>query len=330
MTEPMLDLTIIIPSYNTRDLLRNCIHSIYNHTQGIAFEIICVDDNSPDKSADMVAQEFPEVILVRNTVNQLYARNNNLGLRMSRARYACLLNSDVTLISNTFQRLIEFMDEYPEAAACGPKLLNPDMTVQHCIRRFAGPGTFLLQAINWHKIFSASRVMNRYYATDFDYSKVQTVESIGTTAYIIRRSTWEQAGMLDERFRLAIVDLAYNYMLNRKGYKVYYTPCAELVHFGGQSVNQNTLASLRDQCQALIDFSEHYDYFGKGRLTKLLVRSAVLARYYLKVLEYHLSSDKRLIKGPGAPSKQQAARAVLMQDSGALAANAELRPNRPS
>ena len=116
MTEPMLDLTIIIPSYNTRDLLRNCIQSIYQHTKGITFEIICLDDNSPDGSADMVAEAFPEVILVRNKVNQYYAKNNNLGMRMSRARYACLLNSDTMLIGNAFQALISFMDEHPEAA----------------------------------------------------------------------------------------------------------------------------------------------------------------------------------------------------------------------
>ncbi len=314
MTEAMLDLTIIIPSYNTRDLLRNCIQSIYQHTRGITFEVICLDDNSPDQSADMVAEEFPEVILVRNNDNQFYAKNNNLGMRMSRARYACLLNSDTMLVGDAFQALIRFMEDHPEVATCGPKLLNPDMTVQHCIRRFAGPGTFVLQAINWHKVFPRSRVMKRYYATDFDYSKPQPVESIGTTAYIVRRSTWEKAGMLDERFRLALVDLSYNYMLNRKGYEVYYVPSAELVHFGGQSINQNTLGSLRDQRQALIDFSEYYDYFGKGRLIKLLVRFAVLARYWLKVAEYYLSSDKRLIKGPGAPSKKQAAKAALIQD----------------
>src|SRR5208283_2760397 len=213
MTELSLDLTIIIPSYNTRDLLRQCIKSIYQHTTGITFEIICIDDNSPDKSADMVAQEFPKVILVRNNINQFYARNNNLGMGMSRARYACLLNSDVMLISNAFQSLVGFMDDHPEAAACGPKLLNPDMTVQHCIRRFAGASTFLLQTLNWHKIFPRSRLMKLYYCTDFDYSKPQLVQSIGTTAYILRRSTWKQAGVLDERFRLAVVDLAYNYML---------------------------------------------------------------------------------------------------------------------
>ena len=310
----MLDLTIIIPSYNTHDLLRNCLESIYRHTNGITFEIICVDDNSPDRSADMVAQEFPEVILVRNTVNQFYAKNNNLGMQMSRARYACLLNSDTVLADNAFQALVRFMDEHPDAAVCGPKLLNPDGSIQHHIRGFAGPGTFLLQALNWHKLFPKSRVMNRYYNTDFDYSRAQQVESVGTTALVIRRSTWEQAGMLDERFRHYMTDLAYNYMLTQKGYKLYYTPCAEIVHFGSQSINQMGLSALRQQCAGLIEFSEAYDYFGKGRVTKAIVRCAVRLRYYSKVLGYYLSSDKRIIKGPGAPRKEVAAQVNLMRN----------------
>ena len=308
----MLDLTIIIPSYNTRDLLRNCIQSIYQHTQGITFEIICLDDNSPDRSADMVAESFPEVILVRNKVNQFYAKNNNLGMRMSRARYACLLNSDTKLIGNAFAALVRFMDEHPEAATCGPKLLNPDGSVQHCIRGFAGMATFFLQTLNWHKLFPNSRIMERYYSTKVDYSKEQEVESLGTTAYMVRRSTWEKAGMLDERFSWFMADLAYNYMLIRKGYKIFYTPCAEIVHYGSQTVNQQPLTALRQQCKCFIDFNQAYDYFGKGRFSKAIVRLGVWIRYYTKVVGYHLSSDKRVIKGPGAPPKEVAAQVALM------------------
>lgn len=315
MTKPVLDLTIIISSYNTRGLLKNCIESIYRHTNGITFEVICVDDNSRDGTADMVADEFPKVILVRNTATKSYAVNCNLGIRMSRARYVCLLDSDTMLISNAFAALVEFMDAHPEAAVCGPKLLNPDGTVQHHIRSFAGLSTFFLQTLNWHKLFPNSRLMNRYYNTDFDYSRAQQVESIGTSVYMIRRSTWKRAGMLDECFRLALVDLAYNYMLNREGYKVYYAPCAEAIHFGGQSINQNTPASLLDQRQALADFSARYDYFGGSRLTKSLVRFGIGVRYWSKILGYHLTSDKRVIKGPGAPKKEVAAMAAaLLED----------------
>ncbi|MFZ0795712.1 MAG: glycosyltransferase family 2 protein [Candidatus Korobacteraceae bacterium] len=315
MIAPALDLTVIISSYNTRVLLRNCLQSIYRYTQGISFEIICVDDNSSDGSADMVSEIFPQVILFRNQVNQLYARNQNRGMGASRARYACLLDSDTLLKGNAFKALVEFMDEHPEAAVCAPKLLNLDGTVQHCVRGFPGAGVFLLQAVNWHKLFPRSALMNRYYNTDFDYSKAQAVDSIGTSAYVIRRATWENAGMLDERFRLALVDLAYNYRLRQKGYKVYYTPCAEVIHLGSQSINQDPRASLRDQRRALIAFSEGYDYFGKSAVTKAVVRAAVRLRYCIKVLEYRFSSDKRVIKGPGAPSREQAARAALLRNS---------------
>jgi GT2 family glycosyltransferase len=301
--ELLLDLTVIIPNCNTRRLLADCISSIYEHTRGITFEVICVDDASRDGSADMVAQTFPEVILVRNLANQGYVRNTNLGMRMSRARYACHLNSDTLLTGNAFRALVDYMDENPQVAACGPKLLNPDRSVQHCIRHFSGAATMVLQALNWHKLFPRSRLTNRYYATDFDYSKAQPVDSIGTTAYVVRRSTWENAGMLDERFQLFVSDLAYNFMLRQKGYAVHYTPCAEIVHFGSQSVNQTPLSSLAELHDALIAFNEAYNYFGRSRASKLLVRLAVRVRDYCKRAEFHLGSDKRVIKGPGAPPK---------------------------
>jgi GT2 family glycosyltransferase len=300
-----LDLTVIIPSYNTRGLLHDCLSSVYQHTRDITFEVICLDDHSPDGSADMVAEEFPQVILVRNAVNQFYVRNNNRGLRMSQGRYACLLNSDTRLISNALHALVAYMDDRPEVAACGPKLLNPDGSVQHCIRHFSGPGTMVLQALNWHKLFPRSRFADRYYATRFDYSRAQPVDSIGTTAYILRRSTWERAGMLDERFRLFVSDLAYNFMLKQKGYRVDYTPCAEVIHYGSQSVNQQAEGSLRELHEALLTFNEAYDYFGKSRVSKFVVRWAVGMRDLLKRAEHRFGSDKRVIKGPGAPPRRR-------------------------
>ena len=311
MTSSLLDLTVILPNYNTRDLLRQCLSSIYEFTGGITFEVICIDDNSRDGSSDMVSTEFPQAILIRNKTNQLYVRNNNLGMRMSRARYACLLNSDTMLIDNAFEALVRFMDEHPMVAACGPKLLNPDRTVQHCIRQFTGPATLLLQAIGWHKLRSKSESMRRLYALDFDYSKAQRVDSIGTTAFIVRRSTWEVAGMLDERFRLFVVDWAYNFMLLKKGYQVWYTPDAEIVHFGSQSVNQNAAKSIRELHEALITFSEAYDYFGSSRFIKVIVRAAVHIRCLLKLAELRLGRDKRVIKGPGAPALRSNANPTL-------------------
>lgn len=295
----LLDLTIVIPSYNTQAMLRQCLSSIFANTSGITFEVICVDDNSPDGSADMVAAEFPRVTLVRNTVGQMYAKNNNLGIRMSKARYACLLNSDTMITSNAFEAIVRFMDTHPDAAACTPKLLNPDGTIQSAVRRFPGLGVLVLQGLNWHRIFPIGKVARDYYASDLDHDKVQVIQAVGSTALTLRRSTWESAGLLDERFPFYHVDLAYCYMLLKNGYRLYYTPSAEIYHYGGLSANQVPKKSLRLMHQGFQDFNLHYDYFGKGRVVKSLVSLAIHARYWLKLCELSLGKDKRVIKSPG-------------------------------
>jgi N-acetylglucosaminyl-diphospho-decaprenol L-rhamnosyltransferase len=309
-----LDLTIIIPNFNTRALLQQCLQSVYNYTRGIRFEVICIDDASSDGSAEMVETAFPDVILVRNKIALRYAKNNNLGLWMSQARYACLLNSDTKLVGNVFKALVDFMDAHPEAAACGPRLLNPDGTTQSCVRSFAGLGTMVLQGLNWHRLFPNGRVSREYYACDFDYSREQQVESLGTTAYVVRRETWERFGMLDERLPHFQVDLAYNLMLKRNGCKIYYTPSAEVIHYGSQSINQMPRKKIIELHRAIIDFNEYYDYFGKTRLLKLVVRGAVGVRCLLKIAEFHLSSDKRVIKGPGAPKLNGINKSLTQQE----------------
>src|SRR6201996_5722930 len=308
------DLTVIIPNYNTKALLRQCLASIYRNTQGIQYEVIVIDDGSSDGSPEMVESAFPEVILVRNPQPLLYAKNNNLGMRMSRGRYACLLNSDTKLLGNVFKVLVNFMDAPPEAAACGPRLLNPDGTTQSCVRSFAGLGTMILQGLNWNKFFPKGRVARQYYASAFDYSREQQVESLGTTAYVVRRETWEKYGMLDERLPHFQCDLAYNLMLKRNGCKIYYTPIAEVVHYGSQSINQMPKKKIIEQHQAMVVFNDHYDYFGKSRLVKLLVRFAVGIRCMLKITEFYLSKDKRVIKGPGAPRLNAIDRTVMQRE----------------
>jgi hypothetical protein len=298
MNESPVDLTIVVANYNTRELLRSCLDSVYQHTDGISFEVICVDDDSPDGSADMVAAMFSHVILVRNQRRLLYAKNHNLGMRMARGRYVCHLDSDTLLISNAMAAVVTFMDEHADVAVCGPKLLNGDGSVQHCIRGFAGAGTFLLQALNWHRLFPHSRVMNQYYNTDFDYSRTQRVQSIGTSAYVMRRSTWEDVGMFDERFGQFMVDLAYNFTLNQRGYSVWYTPCAEVIHYGSRSIGQNPVAALRDETAAFVLFNESYSYFRQNWLFRWPVRGALRARLYIRLLEHHVKTDKTVVKGP--------------------------------
>lgn len=315
MKRSTLDLSVIIASYNTRDLLRECLDSVYRHTHGISFEVTCVDDGSPDGSADMVAEFFPQVVLVRNQQRMQYARNHNAGTRLATGRYACHLDSDTLLISDAMSEMVRFMDDHPDVSACGPKLLNADGSVQHCIRSFVGAGIFLLQALNWHRLFPNSPAMNRYYNANFDYSRAQRVESIGTSAYFVRRSTWESVGMFDERFGQFMVDLAYNFTLNRRGQSVWYAPCAEVIHYGSRSIGQNPEASLRDETEAFIIFNEAYGYFRQDWLSRMLVRLALKTRLRMRLLELRVRADKLVAKGPVTVSERDVPVASRLRNS---------------
>lgn len=296
------DLSVIVANYNTQALLRGCLRSIFEHTTGITFEVIVVDDCSTDGSPEMVAAEFPQVRLIRNATNLRYAKTNNAGLRAARGRYGLLLNSDVEVQPDAFTALVQFMDAHPEVAAAGPKLINPDGSVQHCIRSFPGLLPMIFQSLNLHKLWPSNPLTERYYNTRFDYSRAQAVQSIGTTSFIIRRSTWERYGMLDERFTLAFVDLAYCYMLRQHGQPVYYVPEAVVLHYGSQTINQSGVKEIRLQHQALRTFYDLYYATRHRRLTRTCIRGGIWLRQVLKTLEYNVSRDKRVIKGPGAPT----------------------------
>ena len=295
------DLSVIIASYNTKQLLQECLQSIYRNTQGITFEVIVVDDGSKDGSPEMVRQLFPAVRLICNERNLKYVGANNVGLRAAAGRYGLLLNSDVEVNPGAFATLVRFMDKHPDAAAAGPKLLNPDGSIQHCIRSFAGVFPMICQTLNLHKLWPNNPITNRYYRCNFNYDSVQVVPHIGTTAFIIRRQTWEMFGLLDERFEQFFGDFSYCHMLGQHNQKIYYVPEAVVVHYGSQSINQSGIKQIRAQHKALLKFYSIYYSSRHSLPVRLLVRIGIRIREYFKVLEFHLSKEKRVITGPGAP-----------------------------
>src|ERR1039458_4084516 len=150
---PTVDLSIIVASYNTRELLRGCLQSIYDTTQGITFELIVTDDCSSDDTSKMVMECFPQAKLIRNPVNMRYAKSNNNALKAARGRYGLLLDSDTVVQPGAFATLVRSMDEHGDAAVAGPRLVNPDGSVQHCIRSFPGMWPMIFQSLGLHKLF---------------------------------------------------------------------------------------------------------------------------------------------------------------------------------
>jgi GT2 family glycosyltransferase len=146
---------------------------------------------------------------------------------------------------------------------------------------------------------------DQYYNTRFDYSKAQPVDSIGTTAFIIRRATWETFGKLDERFSLAFVDLAYCLMLKQKKQKVYYVPDAVVMHYGNRTINANGLREIRLTHESLRVFYDSYYAPNHNFITRGLVRMGIRFRQQLKLLEFRFGRNKQVFGGIGITSSNR-------------------------
>ena len=125
-----MDVSIIIVSWNTKQLLEQCLYSIYKNSEGLSCQIIVVDNGSTDGSAEMVKDKFPQVNLIRNMENRGFAAANNQGIKISKGRYVLLLNSDTIILDNAITKTVKFADNHPNVAVVGCKVLNPDMTLQ--------------------------------------------------------------------------------------------------------------------------------------------------------------------------------------------------------
>lgn len=299
-----IDLSIIVASYGTADYLEKCLNSIYQHTQNINFEVIVVDDCSPDHSPQMVREKFPQTILIENEKNLRYTKTNNKGLDACSGRYALLLNSDVEVHEGAFQTLVEYMDANPDVAAAGPKLINPDGSIQHCIRSFPGLLVMVMQTLNFHKFFPGNKFTDKYYNTNFDYNLTQSVESVGTTAFIIRRRVWEEVGKLNPKFSHHFVDLAYCLMLKKNSEKIFYVHNAVVTHYGSITINMNGTKEVLRVHDALRLFYDEYYAENHSFIYNFIVRQGIKLRAILKLIEYKCSKNREVLGGVGISGKK--------------------------
>jgi hypothetical protein len=250
----MVDLSIVIVSWNVRDLLRRCLQSIHNPTtrfgsgqvtnQGIAsqtgdcgLEIIVVDNGSEDGSVEMVRENFPSVRLIANQYNRGFPAANNQGISVAGGRYVLLLNPDTEIVDDALTRLVSFADERPRVGMVGPQLLNPDGSIQSSRRRFPNLGTAFLES-TWLEPYAPRRVLDRYYVSDRPDNVIQDVDWVTGAAMLARREAIEEVGPLDEGFFMYSEELDWCRRFRDAGWRVVYLPAAQIVHHVGKSSEQ--------------------------------------------------------------------------------------------
>lgn len=221
-----------IVTYRARDLLRDCLRSLYQNTR-LSFEVIVVDNGSGDGVIEMLRQEFPEVRVVENRENAGYTRPMNQALRLGRGRYLLQLNPDTLILPEAIDRMVAFMEQHPEAGICGPKVLNRDLTLQKpCRRGEPRPWAVLTYFLGLSALFPRSRLFNQYLLTYLDEDEINSVDGVAGSCMLARRALVEQIGYLDERYFAYQEDADFCFRARQAGWKVYYMPEAQIIHFG--------------------------------------------------------------------------------------------------
>lgn len=233
MTEPVLSICIV--NYKVRDLLKDCLESIYQHPPVASFEIIVVDNHSEDGTLEMLSKEYPQVRCAERPGNDGYTAPMNQALKMGTGQFLIQLNPDTVVQLGAFDQLVSFMQQHAEVGICTPKVLNRDGTLQkQCRRSAATPWDAFTYFSGLSKRYPKSRRFAGYLMTYLDEDEANEVEAVSGSCMFIRRAVVEQIGYLDELFFAYQEDADFCFRAREAGWKIYYVPQAKIIHFGGQ------------------------------------------------------------------------------------------------
>jgi len=228
-------------------------------------EIILVDNNSQDGTVEIVANHFPTVKLIINDKNVGFSRANNQALKVSKGRFILWLNPDTVLLPNALDTLVAFMDSRPDVAIVGPKVLNKDRTLQgQCRRGFPTPWAMFCYFSGLSELFPHHKLFSKYLMTYQNENVAHEVDAVSGSCLLVRREVMDKIGLLDEDYFMYGEDLDYCYRAKKAGWKVYYTPEAQVIHYGGTASRKKPFRSIYEFHRAMwIFYRKHLaqDYF---------------------------------------------------------------------
>jgi len=235
MSESTVELSIVIVSWNTKDILRDCLVSVYAETKETDFEIIVVDNASEDGSADMVEQEFPQVILIRHPENSGFAAANNIGFGHCKAEFVLLLNSDTIVLDGALDKTIAYARTVPQYGVTSCRVLNDDKSLQPNCFMYPSILNSTLFVTGLYRIFPKNKFFGRQQMTWWDYNDEKEVQVIVGCFMMVRKEALEQVGPLDEQFFMYSEEVDWCYRFSSQGWKLGFFPGAEIIHLGGAS-----------------------------------------------------------------------------------------------
>jgi GT2 family glycosyltransferase len=253
-------LSIIVVNWNTKDVLRCCLDSIRKNSPKHSHEVIVVDNASSDGSADMVASEFPDVVLIRSKTNLGYAAGNNLAFSQASGDWLLTLNPDTEFVDGSLDLAVDSLASSPDYGALGAKQILPDGSVQRSVRGFPTYVGLLGEIEILRKLF------NSYRLDDFDYEEMQEAQQPMGTFLLFRKQALAEIGdpmkPFDERFPIFFNEVDLLYRLNQAGWKCLYNPKVRIWHVGGESTKQVRSSMIWESYRSLVRYMrKHHGTF---------------------------------------------------------------------
>ncbi len=299
----MVRVRVCIVSWNAKDDLRACLRSLELACQNPAqLETLVVDNASSDGSPQMVSDEFPGVELVQLTQNTGFSGGNNVALEGLSAAYAFLLNSDAVIHPGDLDNLLDFADQNPDAGLIGPRVLNPDGSIQYSCRRWPTFAAGLYRNVYLGRLFPGNAPASDYLMQDFDHAETRDVDWLSGCALLIRKTCLHRIGPLDAAtFFMYCEDMDWSLRANKDGWRVVYFPGCTVTHKIGGSSDGAAERMIWEHSKSMWRFYQKHGSFFAERVPVLLrplVPIGIYLRAVVRVGRRRLSPPKKDWRSP--------------------------------
>lgn len=298
MSDGPTQLSVIIVSYNTRDMTLNCLNTLFSGLQTVTAEVWVVDNASQDGSVEAIQSAFPSVRILANDLNSGFGTANNQAMTQAKGEFLLLLNSDAFPDPHAIPTLISYLQAHSDVGVVGPRLLNEDGSLQLSCFRFPSPIRCWLENLWLSALFHRHSLLGDYRRWSHDQERL--VESITGACMLVRRKVYEQVGGFDERFFMYSEETDWQRRIADAGWKIAFTPDAVVTHLGGAS-GANEAARIS---RHFFDSLDYYEWKHHGAAGLFALRVAMIVgsslRLFLWLLVLLLKPGRRLVAGSKA------------------------------
>ena len=282
----LMKLSIIIVNYNVVHFLEQCLQSVMVATKDIDAEIFVVDNNSIDLSVEMVREKFPQVKVIANNSNLGFAKANNIAIRQSQGEYVLLLNPDTVVEADTFSKTITFMDQHPDAGGLGVKMVDgKGVFLPESKRSLPIPSVAFYKIFGLAKIFKKSKRFGKYHLTYLDENEINEVEVLSGAFMLLRKTTLDKVGLLDEDYFMYGEDIDLSYRITQGGYKNYYFPKTRIIHYKGESTKKSSINYVIVFYQAMQIFAKKHFSHKNAAIFNTMINFAIWLRAAMAIVK---------------------------------------------